>query len=71
MGIFGAAHGMGGRAKRRPLLKISHTYPAMRKLGAVIPYLKKSKKYMNHVTHPLRFADISFFSQEILTEIAY
>ena len=44
MGIFGAAHGWGEWAKRRPLPKICYTYPSMMKLGAVIPYLKKNQK---------------------------
>ena len=68
MGIFGAAHrwwGGRGGAKRLPLPKICHTYPAMIKLGTVIPYLKKIQKYINHVTHPLSSADISIFSPEI------
>ena len=34
MGIFGTAHGW-----EHP--KIFHTYPAMMKLGTIIPYLKK------------------------------
>ena len=42
------------------LPKICHTYPAMIKLDTVVPYLKKiQKKYMNHVIHTLRSADIS------------
>ena len=53
MGLFGAAHRWGERAKRHPLLKICHTYPAMRKLGAVIPYLKKSKKIYESCETPL------------------
>ena len=56
MGIFGAAHGCGG-GQKGPFPKISHTYPAMMKLGTVIPYLKKIQKYMNHVTQPLKYAD--------------
>ena len=31
------------------------------KLGTVIPYLKRSKKYINDTTHPLSSTDISFF----------
>ena len=66
MGLFGAAHVWGG-AKRSPLPKIGHTYPAMMKLGMVIPYLtlRSFKKYMNHVTNSLSSADISIFSSEI------
>ena len=49
MGIFGAAHGWGwgvggGGKKCPPLPEICHTYPAMMKLGTVIPYLKKIQK---------------------------
>ena len=44
MGFFGAAHGMGGAGKKAPLPKICHTYPAMMKLGTVIPYLRKIQK---------------------------
>ena len=47
--------------KKAPLPIVCHTYPTMMKLGTVIPYLKKIKKFMNHVTHPLSSADISFF----------
>ena len=42
MAIFRAAHGWGG--KKAHLLKICHTYPAIMKLGTVIPYLKKIQK---------------------------
>ena len=62
MGIFGTAHEWGGED---PLPKICYTYPTMMKLGTIIPYLKKTKKYMNHVTHNLNSADISIFSPEI------
>ena len=62
MGLFGPAHGW-GRGKRPP--KICHTYPTMMKLGTVILYLKKFKKYMNYMTHPLSSASISIFSLEI------
>ena len=41
MGIFGAAHGRGGGAKRSPLSTICHTYLIMMKVGTVISYLKK------------------------------
>ena len=42
----------------------------MMKLGTGISYLNKSKKYMNHVTHPLGSADISIFSPKI-TKFCY
>ena len=51
-----------GVEKRLPLPKICHTYPAIMKLGTVIPYLKKN---INHVTQPLSSNDISIFSPEI------
>ena len=35
---------MGGGGKKAPLPKICHRYPAMMKLGTVIPYLKKIQK---------------------------
>ena len=45
MSFFGAAHGWGGGgAQKDPLPKICQTYPAMFKLGAVIPYPKKIQK---------------------------
>ena len=61
MSFFGTAHGWGGGRKGPPSLK-PVTHPTMMKLDTVIPYPKKSKKYMNHVTHPLSSADISIFS---------
>ena len=53
-----------GSGQKVPLPRICHTSPTMMKLGTVIPYLKRFKKYMNHVTHPLSSADISNFSPE-------
>ena len=54
MGIFGAAHGWGvGGTKSPPLLKISHIYPTMMKLGTVIPYLKKIQKIYESPDTPL------------------
>ena len=55
MGIFGAAHGWRGEAKKAPLLKICHTYPTMMKLGTVIPYLKKIQKIYESCDTPLEF----------------
>ena len=51
MGLFGAAHGWG--AKKAPLPKICHTYPAIMKLGTVIPYLKKTQKNIWIMWHTL------------------
>ena len=56
MGFFGAAHGL--RGEKVILPKICHTYPTMMKLDTVIPHLKSSKIYINHVTYPLNFANI-------------
>ena len=64
MGLFGAAHGW-GEAKRSTLPKTCQTYPTIMKLGIVIPHLKETEKYMNHVTQPLSSTDISIFSEEI------
>ena len=61
MGLFWPAHGC-GQAKKLPLPKICHTYSTMMKLGTLIPYLKKFKKYINQVMHhPLSSADSSIF----------
>ena len=68
MGFFGATHGWGGgggRPKRSPLPKTRHTYPKMMKLTQWHLTQRRSKKYMNHVTHLLSYADISIFSLEI------
>ena len=43
------------------VIELCHTYPTIMKLGTIIPYLKKTQKYMNHVTHLLSSADISIF----------
>ena len=65
MYLFQVAYESGD--KRGPLPKKCHTYPTMMKLGTVLPYLKRSKKYIyiNHVTFPLSSADSSIFSSEI------
>ena len=57
-GLFGG--------KKSLLPKTYHTYPTMKKLGAVILCLKKiQKKHISHVTHLVSSVDISIFSQEI------
>ena len=43
-GPFWGCSRMEGAAKRTSLPKICHTYPAMMKFGAIIPYLKKIQK---------------------------
>ena len=54
-----------GGDKKAPLPEICHTYPTLMKLGTVIPYLKKVRKNINHVTQLRSYADISIFSTEI------
>ena len=50
-GHFRGCSRMGG-PKRPPLPKICHTYPAIIKLGTVIPYLKRIQKiYKSRDTH--------------------
>ena len=46
------------------LPEMCHTYPAMKNLGTVVPYLKKIQKII-HLTHPMSFSGISTFSMEI------
>ena len=56
MGFFVAAHGWGGGSKKAPSLpKICHRYPAMMKLGTVIPYLEKIQKIYESCDTPLEF----------------
>ena len=55
MGFFGAAHGWGGGGKKGPLPKICHTFPAVMKLGTVIPYPKKIQKIYESRDTPLEF----------------
>ena len=45
----------GGGGKKAPLPKICHTYPAMMKLGTVIPYPKKIQKIYESRDTPLEF----------------
>ena len=47
--------GGGDGAKGSPLPKICHTYPAMMKLGTVIPYLKEIQKIYESRDTPLEF----------------
>ena len=56
MGPFTAMEkGGGGGGKKAPLPKIYHRYPAMMKLGTVIPYLKKIKKIYESRARALEF----------------
>ena len=45
----------GGGGKKAPLLKICHTYPAMVRLGTVVPYLEKTQKIFESLDTPLEF----------------
>ena len=70
MGIFGAAHGLGGGGAKRPHFpKVCHTYPTMMKLGFVIPYLKYIQKKCESRDHIPWFLMASAFftgNQQIL-----
>ena len=57
MGFFGAAYvwGRGEGQKAPPLPRIFHTYPTIRKLGAVIPYLKMIQKIYESLDTPREF----------------
>ena len=70
MGFFGAAHGWGGGAKRPPSLKSVTHILQWWNLAQLCLTQGRSEKYMNHVTHSLCSADISFFSPEI-TKFCY
>ena len=72
MDLFMAVHGWGGGGGQKglPLPKICDTFPVIMKVGTVIPYLRRYKKYLNRVTHRLSFADTSLFSPEI-TKFCY
>ena len=54
MGFSGAAHGW-GEGKKASFPKICHTYPAMMKLGTVIPYPRKIQKIFESRDTPLEF----------------
>ena len=54
-----------GEDKKTPFSKTYHTYPTMMKHRTVIPNLKRSKKWINHVIQSLHSAGISIFSPEI------
>ena len=57
---------VGAKRPPPPLPKICHIYPTMMKhYCTVIPYLRKTQKNNNHVTHPLSSADIRIFLPEI------
>ena len=71
MDFFGASHRWveEGGAKGSPLPKICHTYPAMMKLGTVIPYLRRICKIYESRDKPLEFCWHQYFyieNQQIL-----
>ena len=53
MGLFGAAHGWDGEAKRSPISKISQTDATLMKFDTVMPYLKKIQKIYKWHDTPL------------------
>ena len=57
--------GEGASKKAPPHPKSVTLFPTIIKLGTTTPYLKKIKKYINHMTDSLSFADISIFSPKI------
>ena len=64
MGFFGATHGW-GRPKRPPSLKSVTHILQWWNFDQLYLTQRRSRKYMNHVTHPLSSADIRIFSPEI------
>ena len=64
-GLFRGCSRMGGGAKRPPSLKSVTHILQWWNLAQLYLTQRRSKKYMNHVTHPLSSADISIFSPEI------
>ena len=46
---------MGVGGKKAPLPEICRTYPAIMKLGTVIPYVKKTQKIYESRDTPLKF----------------
>ena len=58
MGFFSAAHGWRGQKCAHSLKSVTHTLQWWN-IAKLYLTKKKSKKYMNHVTHSLSSADIS------------
>ena len=65
MGLFGAAHrwgvGGGGEGKKPSVTHFLHWW----NLAQLYLTSRRSKLYINHVTHPLSSANISIFSAKI------
>ena len=64
MGIFGAAHRLGGQNDPTSLKSVTRTLQGLN-VAPLYLTLERSKKYMNHVIHPLSSADISIYLTEI------
>ena len=67
MSFIGTADGSIGGVKKAPIPKICQTYPTNMKLDPVMPYPKKIKKNINHLTYPLTSADIIVFNRKSAT----
>ena len=67
MGLFGAAHEWGGDQKGLHSLKSVTHILHWWNLAPLYLTQRRSKKCINHVTHPLSSADISIFSRECST----
>ena len=63
--IQGCSRMRGGGGKKVYLPIIYHTYPAMMNLAELYFTQRRTKKYMNQVTHHFSSADISIFSPKI------
>ena len=71
MGFFGATDGWEGGGQKGPLSLKSVAHILQRwNLAQLYLTQRRSKKYMNHMTHPLCSADISISSLEI-TKFCY
>ena len=55
MALFGTANRWGGGGQNAPFPKTCHTYPTKKKLGTIIPYLKKTQNIYESRNTPLEF----------------
>ena len=62
-GLLTDGVGRGAKNPSPPLPKICRTYPAIMKLGTVIPYLREDPKDESRDMH-FEFADISIFDRK-------
>ena len=63
--LFRGAHGW-GEGQKGPLPKMCQTYPTMKKLGEVIPYLKKIQKIYESRLEPCCHPNFFTENQQIL-----